>query len=73
VPKRTKFPDGRPSAPVAEATETTEPTGRPPPRATQDYRPSIPTIPTPAEKLAAIREAAQRKHHKAKPCQPEEN
>jgi hypothetical protein len=69
--KRTKFPDGRPSAPVAEATEATEATDRPP--VTQfigqrkDYRPAIPTIPDPATKIAAIRQAAERKHRRTKP------
>jgi hypothetical protein len=76
--QRTKSPDGRPAAaPAAEAAEATESAGRP--RTTQfvgqrkDYRPAIPTIPDPAAKIAAIREAAERKRHKTKPHQPEED
>jgi hypothetical protein len=35
--------------------------------------PAIPTTVDPAAKLAAIRDNAQRKRHKTKPRQPEEN
>jgi hypothetical protein len=73
--QRTKSPDGRPAAaPAAEAAEATEVADRP--RTTQfvgqrkDYRPAIPTIPTPAERFAAIRDAAERKRRKTKPQPP---